>query len=106
MTLNEVLLLAGMMAVTFGVRYGVLALVSRMTLAPQIIRALRYVPVAVLTAITVPAVAAPQGEVIFALSNAYLYAGVIASVIAWRTRNLLLTIGLGMAVFFVWRALF
>jgi branched-subunit amino acid transport protein len=35
-------------------------------------------------------------------SNAYLIAGVVAALIAWRTRNLLLTIVLGMTLFLVW----
>ena len=37
------------------------------------------------------------------LDNAYLVAGVAAALIAWRTRNLLLTIVLGMAIFLGWR---
>ncbi len=105
--MNEFLLIAGMAAVTFGVRYPVLALVSRVTLPAWAIRALRYVPVAVLTAITVPAVAAPDGQTIsFALSNAHLYAGILAAVIAWQTGKLLPTILIGMAFFFVWKAIF
>jgi len=105
--MNEFLLIAGMAAVTFGVRYPVLALVSRMTLPAWAIRALRYVPVAVLTAITVPAMAAPDGHTVsFALSNAHVYAGILAGVIAWRTRKLLPTILIGMVIFFVWKALF
>ena len=105
--MNEFLLIAGMAAVTFGVRYPVLALVSRVTLPVWAIRALRYVPVAVLTAITVPAIAAPDGETVsFAANNAHLYAGILASVIAWRTRKLLPTILIGMAIFFIWKAIF
>jgi len=105
--MNEFLLIAGMAAVTFGVRYPVLALVSRVTLPRWAIRALRYVPVAVLTAITLPAIAAPDGENLsFAVSNAHLYAGILSAIIAWRTRKLLPTILLGMTVFFIWKAVF
>ncbi|MEL6149567.1 MAG: AzlD domain-containing protein, partial [Chloroflexota bacterium] len=52
--MEEFWLVLGMTAVTFGVRYPSLALVGRMQLPDSVIRALRYVPVAVLTAIIVP----------------------------------------------------
>lgn len=105
--MNEVLLIVGMASVTFAVRYPVLALLSRMTLPPWALSMLRYVPVAVLTAIVVPAILAPDGQtVLVGVGNAHLYAGIAAGVIAWRTRNLLATIGLGMLIFFVWKAAF
>lgn len=99
----EIALVAGMAAVTFGVRYPVLALVSRMELPPALMDALRFIPPAVLSAIIVPAVFMPGGTLDLSPQNAYLIAGVAAGLTAWRTRNLLLTIGLGMAVFWLWR---
>lgn len=104
--MTEFVTILGMALVTFGLRYGTLALVTRAEMSPAVKRALRYVPVAVLSAITVPAIAAPQGTVIVTPDNAYLYAGIIAALIAWRTRSLLLTIVLGLVVFFVWGAVF
>ena len=103
----EVLMVVGMMAVTFGVRYPVLALVSRLSLPPAVLDALKFIPPAVLTAIVVPAVLMPArtGE-LRGLDNAYLVAGVAAALISWRTKNLLLTIVLGMAIFLGWRWLF
>ena len=102
--MNEVLLILGMALVTFAVRYPPLALVGRLELPERVIRALRYVPVAVLTAIIVPAVLMPQGELDLRLENAYLIAALTAVVVSWRTKNLLLTIVIGMGVFLVWRA--
>jgi len=104
--LNEALLILGMMAVTVIVRYPVLALVGRFDIPAPVYRALKFVPVAVLTAISVPEILAPEGELALSYSNAHLVAGTIAIATAWRTRNLLATIVLGMAVFFVWRYLF
>ena len=40
-----------------------------------------------------------------ALDNSYLVAGIFSGVVAWRTRNLLLTIVLGMAAMLIYRAL-
>lgn len=103
MTTRELLMVLGMMLVTFGVRYPVLALVGRLELAPRVQATLRFVPPAVLSAIVAPAVFAPQGELWLSVANSYLVAGAVAALVAWRTRNLLWTIVLGMGVFWVWR---
>jgi len=103
MTPSEMWMIAGMTLVTFGVRYPVLLLVSRATLPARVLAALKYIPTAVLTAIVVPAVLLPAGELEVGLANANLVAGVFSALIAWRTRNLLLTIVAGMAFFLLWR---
>jgi branched-subunit amino acid transport protein len=99
---QQALLVIGMAAVTFLVRWPVLALISRMALPQAVLDAMKYIPPAVLTAIVVPAMLAPAGQLDISFSNAYLIAGVVAALIAWRTRNLLLTIVLGMTLFLVW----
>jgi branched-subunit amino acid transport protein len=102
--MNEILLIGGMAAVTFAIRYTPMALAGRIELPPLLQRALRYVPVAVLTAIVIPAMLIPDGRSIhMALDNAYLGAGVISAIVAWFSKNLLLTIVVGMGVFFLWR---
>ncbi len=98
-------LILGMTAVTFGVRYPSLALVGKMDLPDSVVRALRYVPVAVLTAITVPYMLYRDAALTASYTNAYLIAGLFAVVVSWRTKNLLLTIGLGLVFFFVYRLL-
>ena len=103
--MNEVILVAGMALVTFLIRYPVLVVVGRIELPGWLIRALRYVPVAVFTAIIVPIALMPQSEIDITPTNAYLVASVFSAIIAWRTKNLLVTIALGMAFFLVWRAL-
>jgi len=95
--MNEFLLIFGMMVVTFGVRYPVLAMVGRLTLPEVARRALRFVPPAVLSAIIAPAVFFPDGQrLILGLDNPRLIASVIAVIVSWRTKNLLLTIVVGM----------
>lgn len=101
--MDTFILIFGMMLVTFGVRYPVLVLVSKIPMPEPIFRALRYVPAAVLAAIVVPSVLMPNGEIDLQLSNAHLVAAVVAGVISWRTKNLMLTIVIGMAVFLFWR---
>jgi branched-subunit amino acid transport protein len=102
--MNEALFIAGMALVTFAVRYPVLALVGKVPLPDPVLRALKYVPPAVLTAIIVPAmVFTPDGSLDLRLTNAYLVAGVVSAIIAWRSKNLLLTIILGMGALWLWR---
>jgi branched-subunit amino acid transport protein len=45
----------------------------------------------------------PDGALDLHPSNAYLVAGIAAGLIAWRARNLLATIVLGMTIFLFWR---
>ncbi|MFW5748346.1 MAG: AzlD domain-containing protein [Chloroflexota bacterium] len=104
--MNEFVLIAGMTAVTFSVRYPILAIFGRLNLPPALLRALRYVPPAVLTAIIAPAVVMPNGAVDLSLDNAHLVGAIAAVLVAWWTKNLLWTIVLGMAVFLLWRGFF
>lgn len=103
--MDEVLLIAGMMMVTFGVRYPVLALVGRMNLSPAVLRALKYVPPAVLSAIVFPAVLLRDDRLALSIDNAALVGAVVAILVAWRTRSLLWTIVIGMATFLLWQAM-
>ena len=106
-TQQEIILIIGMTIVTFAARYPLMVLVGKIELPEQAFRALRYVPVAVLTAIIVPAAVMPQPQetIDLSLNNAYFYASIITVAIAWRTKNLLATIAGGMVVFFLWRLL-
>lgn len=100
---EEVLLIIGMMAVTFGVRYLPLVMSGRLEFPASLERALRFVPVAVLTALTVPMVLLPQGEWALSLKSPYLVASVVAIIVSAWQRNLMLTILVGLLVFFVLR---
>jgi branched-subunit amino acid transport protein len=83
---------------TFGMRLSLIALAGRLTMPPVIQRALRYVPPAVLSAIVFPELFLQAGQFDLSLNNERLIAGLLAAVVAWRTRNVLLTIAAGMAV--------
>lgn len=100
-------MIIGMALVTFAVRYPVMLLVGKLPMPDRLFKALRYVPPAVLAAIIVPGMLMPDGSTLEVTpANSYLVAGVISAIIAWRTRNLLLTIVLGMAFFLIYRAVF
>lgn len=102
---NEWVMILGMALVTFSVRYPVMAVLGHMELPPAILRALKYVPTAVLTAIILPAVLIQDGKLNIAFDNAQLIASIVAVLIAWRTQSLLWTIIGGMVAFGLWRVL-
>jgi branched-subunit amino acid transport protein len=104
---HEIWLILGMMAVTFPVRYLLFALGHHVAFPALVRRALGFVPVAVLTAIIVPLVLLPDGQH-WRLDwhNAYLAGTLAAGIISWRWRHLLASIGVGLAVFFLWRFVF
>lgn len=104
--MNEFLLIAGMAVATMSTRIPVLMLLSRRKLPDAVTRALRYVPPAVLAAIILPIALLKDGQPYIAFDNATLMASIFAVLISWRTRNLLLTIVLGMAIFLAWRVFF
>lgn len=101
--MNEVFLIVGMMLATFSVRYIMFGASSYIKLSPALLNALRYVPPVVLSAIVVPEVLLSNGELSVGFMNARLVAAIAAILISYFTRNLLLTITVGMAVFFVWQ---
>ncbi len=105
LTTNEWIIILGMTLVTFLPRYGTLALLGRIELPKPIFNALKFVPPAVLSAIVLPALLFKDDQLYIALDNSYLVAGIFAGVIAWRSRNLLLTIVLGMVAFLIYRAI-
>jgi branched-subunit amino acid transport protein len=105
---QEVLMLAGMAAVTFLIRYILLALADRFQMPDLMERALYYVPPAVLTAIIMPSVLLPEGSWDISWQNAYIF-GSLAALTAgslWRKHTLMASIVSGLFVFFLWRFLF
>src|ERR1700681_1913253 len=85
-------------AINYVARLSFIALFARREMPPLLARALRHVPAAMLTAIVVPAIVfAAPGVLSLGLGNAKLVAALVAGVVAWRWRNTLLTIAVGMA---------
>jgi branched-subunit amino acid transport protein len=99
--MNVWLLLIGMGIVTYAIRLSLIVLMERVDVPPIIQRALRFVPPAVLSAIFFPELLRPGGTLDVSFGNIRLLAGVLAALVAWRTKNVLLTIGVGMAALWV-----
>ncbi|GLX82009.1 AzlD domain-containing protein [Thalassotalea eurytherma] len=97
--MNEWLLIFGMMAVTFSLRYVFFAFANKISLPEGVKRGLNYVPIAVLSAIIAPAVLMPKGELWLDINNPYIPAALVAILVSWWRRNMLLTVVAGLATF-------
>ena len=86
---------------TYLIRLSFIWLFGRQAVPEWLRRVLRFVPPAVLTAIVFPEVLMPSGQLDLAFSNARLAAGLLAALVAWRTRNAMLTIVVGMLVLWI-----
>lgn len=88
---------------TFAMRASFLAAADRFDdVAPRVRRVLRQIPPAALAALIVPSLVRPDGELALAPE---LPAGVIAALVAWRTRNVALTLVVGLGALVALRAL-
>lgn len=97
--------IAGMGLITYLIRLSLFLLPERVMLPPWMLRALRYVPAAVLSAIILPELLLPEGTFDLSLGNERLLAGAVAAVVAWRTRNVLLTVGVGLVLLWILQAI-
>lgn len=85
-------------AITYAIRLSLILAWGRVTLPPLVQRGLRFVPPAVLSAIIFPEMLRRGGALDLSFGNTRLLAGLVAALVAWRTKSALLTIAAGMAV--------
>ena len=86
---------------TFLLRFIFIYLFGKIDMPDWLGRALRFVPAAALAALVFPALTHPSGHLDLSLHNFRLLAGLGGAVVAWRTRNVLLTILAGMALLWI-----
>lgn len=99
-----VMLIAG--ALTFLTRLSFIWMFGRMAIPPLVKRALDLVPPAVLSVIIFQELLIRDGKLAIGLDNTRLLAGIVAIVVAWRTRSALLTIAVGMLALLILNTIF
>lgn len=82
--------------ITFAIRYSFIALEGHYKPPGWFVRWLPFVPIAALTALTVPELVLVAGQLNIG-DNPKFWAGLVAIAVAARWRNTLLTIGAGFA---------
>lgn len=98
MTLGLIFILG---SVTFLFRLSFIALFSQRDLPPRVAPLIRLLPIAALTALAAPEFFYHGGRL--DLGTGRWLAGVVAVLVAWRTRNTLLTLAVGMGVLWLWQ---
>jgi branched-subunit amino acid transport protein len=91
--------------VTFATRLSFILLLDRLKMPDWFRRGLRFVPVAVLSAIILPELTSPNGSLFLSWRNPQILAGAVAILVAWRTKNVILTILAGMGALLVFQVL-
>lgn len=103
--MNLWLVIIGMGIITYGIRLSMIVLLEKVEIPTRLKQALRFVPPAVLSAIIFPELLQPGGRLDVSLGNERLLAGLLAMVVAWRTKNVLWTIIVGMAALWLLQTL-
>lgn len=91
------LLFLGMALVTYLPRFLPLFVLSRVKIPRLFALWLGYVPVAVLAALVAPGLLLSEGKLFLSVNNSYLLASLPTFIAAVKTRNMFLTILMGMA---------
>lgn len=99
MNLWMVMLVIGLF--TFLTRWSFIALLERIRLPAAFQRALRFVPIAVLSAIIAPEIGYLDNTLFLSPQNPRLLAGIAATLVAYFTKNVVWTIAAGMVFFWV-----
>jgi branched-subunit amino acid transport protein len=87
-------------------RISFLALAGHWELPVWVQRALFFVPVSMLMALIIPDLLYLQGSYDWSLANGRVIAALCAAFVAWKFKNVLLTMSVGMATLFAIQALF
>ncbi|CAG4890833.1 AzlD domain-containing protein [Paraburkholderia gardini] len=102
--MSYVLVILGMALITWLIRTTVFIVGDRLVFPPLVRTALGFVPVTVLTAIIVPMAVSPHGGgAELTWRNPQLVGALAAVLVSALTRRPLLTIAVGLAVFFLWQ---
>ena len=91
---------------TFLLRFLFIYLFGKIEMPDWLRRALRFVPAAALAALVFPALTHPAGQLDLSPHNYRLLAGLGGALVAWKSRNVLLTILVGMALLWILEAVF
>ncbi|AOY77693.1 AzlD domain-containing protein [Clostridium formicaceticum] len=98
MNFKLISIITGMALATFITRIGSQVIFTSTGTPDWMEKWLKHVPTAFLTALIIPAILLPKGYLDISFNNSYLLAGIIAAFTAYKTKNVLATIIIGMAI--------
>ena len=98
MNSDMVVMIIGMAVVTYFTRFASFVLLRRSGVPDWLERWLKHMPTGILTALVIPGILAPRGFIDFTISNDYLVAGILAAAAAYFSRNIVITMALGIGM--------
>lgn len=96
-----ILVLIGMSVVTYIPRMLPLVVLSKVKLPPLFLKWLKYIPVAVLSALLAPGILLSHNHIAFNFDNKALLASLPCFIVAAKTKNLFLTVLVGIVSMFL-----
>ena len=101
---HVLLIMVGMLVVTYLPRLLPMLLFLSRTLPPLIITWLRYVPVAVLSAMLLPSLIVVENQLDFRFTNIFFWAAVPTFIVAIKTKSLFAAVITGMVIVAITRS--
>lgn len=105
-TVNFILMILGMVLVTFIPRVLPLALLGNKELPEKVVLWLSYIPAAVLSALLAPSILLKNGNLYLSLENTALIAFFPTLLMAYKTKNIFYTVSGGLIFYLLASALF
>ena len=104
--MNNWLLFFLMALGTYAWRFSMIYLFGRIEIPEKLKRALRFVPPTVLLSLILPGVLRTSEGLDLSFANPRFYALLAAGLVAYYSKNILLTLAVGMGILWTWQAFF
>ena len=98
MHFEKIILIIAIAVLTFTTRFLFIFLLKNKPFSERAVRWLKYIPISILTTLIAPTLFVTDRKLNLSLHNDYLIAGIVACLVAYKTRNILATIGVGMLI--------
>ena len=98
------LIMIGLAIGTFLIRISFILFLGKREVPALLAKSLRFIPASILSALVVPQILTRDNALQISVANPQLIAGIVAGIVAWRTKNVLFTILSGMAVLWILQA--
>ncbi len=98
------LIMVGLAMGTFLIRISFIMLLGKREVHPLFAKSLRFIPASILSALVVPQILVRGNALQISVTNPQILAGIVAGLVAWRTKNVPFTIVSGMAVLWILQA--
>ncbi len=97
MRISILLIILGAGLATYLTRFPLMVISGNREISPKLAKLMSFIAPAVLTSLIAPAIFLREGRIDLSLSNSYIIASVITAIIAYFSKNMLVTVISGIA---------